>query len=144
MATSAILGLGTRFYDSPDGTTYTERVDLVSIEGPADPEVDQIEISPVNPPSGNFKEFLNGMVEGGTHGFVQHYSAARFTALDAMLGTKKWYRLVAPDIVSTAGSKWEWTANVTKVKAMGFENKTPIGIEVKTKILSKPVFTAAT
>lgn len=142
-STNAISGIGCRLYDSPDGVTYTEVVDLMDLGSPDDPEVEMIEITPVAPYNQR-REYLAGLIKNGDFDFTPFYTAAKFSHLKGQLGAKVFYRVVLPDPVTTNGSKYEFVGIMKKVKKKGLANKDPLAIECKAEVVGLPVFTPAT
>lgn len=143
MSVNAILALGARIYDSPDGITYTEMTDMQEIGSPDDPEVNMVEATPVNPTQ-RAKEFLAGLINYGEFEWKQFYTAARLVHHRGYLFQRVYYRVVFPDVISSSGSMMQFSSYLKKAKLTALEIEKVMVIEGKAQITGPSSFTSAT
>ena len=141
MAVSATLGQGTRLYYSSNGSDYTELTDLVEIGPPGDPDIEQIEATPLNP-TGNSREYLNGLEENGEFNFSQYWTKGRQTTLRAIRGLTRYYKVVCPDNATPANaSTYVFQGNLRKCQPAGFRRGQPVQIDCRVQLTSAITFT---
>jgi hypothetical protein len=130
-ASTGIKGFGSTLAGSSLGTV----VEITTIGGP-NIEVDDIELTHMASPNG-YKEFIGGLIDGGTIDLTINYTKAQITALSAALGVSDTITITLPDT-----STWVFGGYV---KSLGQE--TPMGDKISNSITikasGKPTFTAA-
>lgn len=147
MAVNALLAMGARIYDSPDGIVFTEMVDMQKIGTPSQPTVNMIAVNSVNP-TGRAEEFLPGLIKYGEFEFEQYYSASRLARhrgrLSLIGSVTTYYRIVLPDQGPNTASKFEFAGYLMEAKLSDFEVEKPMVIMGKVKITLFDTFTPAT
>lgn len=143
MAVNAMLGLGARLYDSPDGITYTELVDMQEIGSPDDPEVGSVDATPVNP-TNRAHEFLAGLINYGEFEFKQYFTGPRLVHHRGNIYKTVYYKIVLNDLISTAGSTMIIQTFLMKARLSTLEAEKVVTIDCKAKVTGASTFTTAT
>lgn len=135
---SGTLGYGTQLlYGTLGGTASTAIAQITNIGGP-NIEVDDIEETTMDKPTGeeNWKVFAPGLIDGGEVSFDILYEKAVSTAVWALVGVAKSFKILWPD-----NSYCEFNGYL---KSLGHE--TPKDADITNsctiKISGKPAFTA--
>lgn len=141
----AILAVGSTLFWSSDGVSYSELADLVSIGSPdpgAGPDVD---VTPVNT-SATTRSYLVGLRTGGDFEFEQLFTAARYSALDAVLGDQLYWKVRLPDgTTASSGSTAVFQGGLKKWSLAALDDPDKrVTILGAVKVSSDITFTEAT
>ena len=123
--TKAVLGHGTKFErGNGDGPpeTFTTLHEVIAFDAP-DEQADDIEVSHFESPDST-KEYIRGMVEGGTMSFTVNYNPSEYSThtqiiTDKGTGTTHNYRFVLPDSLET----WTFSGYVKGTKLVSGPNE---------------------
>jgi predicted secreted protein len=128
------------------GTTLkkgaTAIAELTSIAG-LELSADTIEVTAMDSPNG-YRQFVQGLRDAGEVSISGNFNATAHQPLltDFDAGTSASYTIEFPDRLTTAGTKWTFTAIVTGYST-GAELEDLVSFEATLKVSGKPTLTAA-
>jgi hypothetical protein len=118
------------------GTSITAVGEVKSFTGPS-PTVTDVDVT--NLESANYhKEFIPGLIDSGDLVATVSYGKAQTTSVYALLRTSKWWIVTLPDT-----STWLVEGYVKGFGQEQIESEKEITNTITIKVVSKPVFTAA-
>ena len=94
-ATTAEIGYGHHLAYSPDGTSWTNVLQVVDINGP-DVQVVSVKVTNTDSPGG-YQEKIPGLADAGQATCNTIYSTAGLTAIFALVRLTKFWRIVYAD-----------------------------------------------
>jgi hypothetical protein len=144
MAVDAILVYGTRLYDSPDGTTWTEYPDLRELESPGSPDAPDVDVTPLADTT-DYRQFRIGLAVAGEFTVRQYFKKDRMSRVITAYRVQKQFRVTYPDHATPASaSRVICTGYIKRFKPPPAPNgDEPAVIEFTVKITGGITYTEA-